>query len=206
MLAWTPNTAGSATNAAERFDALYRRSTDPWNSLGSFYEAAKRDATVAALRNEHYGRALEIGCSIGTLTRSLAARCTTLAAVDASSVAVSLARDLLADLPNVEVHQSVLPGDWSYPPGSLDLVVLSEIGYCLTSAELADVLERTAVALRPGGELLMCHWLHPVKGWPMNGTEVHQLARRVLDGPPVFSQRESDYVLEVFSTPEDGRG
>lgn len=52
----------------------------------------------------------------------------------------------------------------------------------------------------------MCHWLHPVKGWPMDGTQVHALARRILDGAPIFSEREADYVLEVFSVPEDGRG
>lgn len=206
VFAWTPNTAGSAANAVERFDALYLQSTDPWNSLDSSYEAAKRTATMAALGKECYGRALEIGCSIGTLARALAARCSALTAVDASSVAVSLARGLLADLPNVEVHQSVLPSDWSDPPASLDLVVLSEVGYFLTSAELADVLEKVAISLRPGGELLMCHWLHPVKGWPMDGTQVHALARRILDGAPIFSEREADYVLEVFSVPEDGRG
>lgn len=85
-------------------------------------------------------------------------------------------------------------------------MVLSEVGYFLTSAELADVLEKVAISLRPGGELLMCHWLHPVKGWPMDGTQVHALARRILDGAPIFSEREADYVLEVFSVPEDGRG
>lgn len=206
VFAWTPNTAGCAANAAERFDALYRRSTDPWNSVDSSYEAAKRTATLAALGKERYGKALEIGCSIGTLTRALAARCSALTAVDASTVAVSLAQDRLADLPNVAVHQSVLPGDWSDPPASLDLVVLSEVGYFLTADELQDVLEKAFLSLKPAGELLMCHWVHPVNGWPMDGRQVHALARRVLGGAPIFTHREADYVLEVFGAPRDGRG
>lgn len=205
VFAWTPNTAGSAQNATERFDALYRRTADPWNSLGSSYEAAKRTATLAALSREHYERGLEIGCSIGTLTRFLAARCSTLAAVDASSVAVSLARELLADLPNVEVIHAVLPANWDYPPADLDLVVLSEIGYFLTATELADLLAKSVASLKPGGELLLCHWQHPVKGWPLDGGQVHALAREILGWSPAFSQRAADYLLEVFVTPEGGR-
>lgn len=206
VFAWTPNTAGSATNATERFDALYRRSPDPWDTVESSYEADKRAATLSALGKNWYEHALEIGCSIGTFTRPLAARCRALSAVDASTVAVSMAQDQLADLPNVKVRHAVLPSDWSFAPNSLDLIVFSEVGYFLTPDELTKVLADAEKSLKPGGELLMCHWLHPVNGWPMDGSEVHALARRLFTGTMTTSRQETDYILEVFTTPDPSHG
>jgi len=57
------------------FDALYAASPDPWAFETSAYERAKYAATLDALPARRYRRALEVGCSIGVLTRQLADRC-----------------------------------------------------------------------------------------------------------------------------------
>jgi hypothetical protein len=51
-----------------------------------------------------------------------------------------------------------VPGEW--PEGSFDVVVLSEIGYFLTGAELAETLWKACSALTPDGALLLVHWRH----------------------------------------------
>jgi hypothetical protein len=54
---------------AAYFDALYARDPDPWRFATSDYERAKYRATLAALPGPLLGAALEVGCSIGVLTR-----------------------------------------------------------------------------------------------------------------------------------------
>ena len=63
------------------FEALYAAAPDPWDFEGSDYERGKYAATLAALPQPRYARALEVGCSIGVLTALLAPRCDRLLAV-----------------------------------------------------------------------------------------------------------------------------
>ncbi|MDX1541958.1 MAG: SAM-dependent methyltransferase, partial [Geminicoccaceae bacterium] len=67
---------------ASYFDEKYAADPDPWAFATSAYEAAKYQATLDALPRARYGSALELGCSIGVLTERLAARCTSLLALD----------------------------------------------------------------------------------------------------------------------------
>ncbi|MFC7609312.1 SAM-dependent methyltransferase [Teichococcus aestuarii] len=60
---------------AAYFEALYAADPDPWRFRDSAYEAGKYAATLAALERPRYGRVLEVGCSIGVLTKQLAGRC-----------------------------------------------------------------------------------------------------------------------------------
>ena len=71
--------------------------------------AAKYAATVEALGDRRFGRALEVGCSIGVLTELLAARCDALLAVDVSVRAVERARARLTGAPHVRVERRTLP-------------------------------------------------------------------------------------------------
>ncbi|RIJ44083.1 SAM-dependent methyltransferase, partial [Clavibacter lycopersici] len=84
--------AAAEPTAAERFDAAYARAEDPWRVTTRWYERRKRLATLAALPDERYGRALEIGCSIGVTTAGLAERVDELLAVDVAPTAVERAR------------------------------------------------------------------------------------------------------------------
>ena len=64
-----------ASLPATYFDDVYRANEDPWAFATSPYERAKYEATMAALPNERYANAFEIGCSIGVLSEMLARRC-----------------------------------------------------------------------------------------------------------------------------------
>ena len=64
----------------EYFDALYTADPDPWNFAASPYEQAKYALTLNAMPKPRYRSALEVGCSIGVLTRLLASRCDTVVA------------------------------------------------------------------------------------------------------------------------------
>lgn len=190
-----------AREAAELFDGLYRRRPDPWNYLDSSYELHKRRVTLASLPAEHYDYAVEAGCSIGVLTADLATRCQHVLSLDASEVALASARYRLAGQKNIKLLRADLPGDWiSVTQGEPDLVVVSEIGYFLTYAELRMLLEQIESSLRSGGHLLMCHWLHPVQGWELDGEVVHATAT-ALGWQRLVVHRETDFLLEVFEPP-----
>ncbi|MGH3547465.1 MAG: hypothetical protein ACRDQU_04950 [Pseudonocardiaceae bacterium] len=74
-----------------------------------------------------YRHGYEPGCSIGVFTVQLAVRCDRLLATDVARAPLRAARDRLAPLTHVEVAYRAVPQDW--PPGSFDLVVISELGY-----------------------------------------------------------------------------
>ena len=201
--AWTPATSSAvphgSTDAERIFDEVHTASEDPWEYTTRWYERRKRALTLAALPQEHYRAGLEVGCSIGTLTAELAGRCASLLAVDASSAALEQATRRLARFPGVSTRQLTLPGSW--PGGTYDLIVVSEVGYYLTPAEFGLLLDRIKESMAPGGTLLLCHWRHPVSGWELDGETVHMLARNRLRWSEAGLYRELDFVLETLVAP-----
>jgi LmbE family N-acetylglucosaminyl deacetylase/SAM-dependent methyltransferase len=208
--AWHPASAQSdgddggrpyAAEDAERlFDAVHARDEDPWHYTSSWYEHRKRTLTLAALPAGSYAAGLEIGCSIGTLSAELAPRCGRFLAVDASSTAVDRAARRLAHLPAARTRHLTVPNEW--PDGSFDLIVVSEVGYYLSPAELAGLFDRIEGALMPGGTLVLCHWRHPVSGWELDGDSVHAAARQQLGWTGGGIYRERDFVLEILLAPD----
>ncbi|MPZ04160.1 hypothetical protein F3W83_15920, partial [Micrococcus luteus] len=93
--------------------------------------------------------------------------------LEASSTAVERAAARLAGAPHAEVRRAVLPADWPADVAGADLVIASEIGYFLQPEELDALIDDADAALAPGGELLLCHWRHPIEGWPLDGDAVH---------------------------------
>ena len=150
------------------FEALYSSSGDPWGFTDRWYEQRKRALTLALLPDARYGRAFEPGCSIGVLTRELAARCADLLASDVAPVAVSAARERCADLPHVRVEQGCLPEAW--PPGRFDLVVLSEVLYYF-ALDQAQEIARSAMST--GDTVVAVHWRHEVADYPISGDQAH---------------------------------
>jgi LmbE family N-acetylglucosaminyl deacetylase len=179
--------ATAASLTADFFDDFYAGSRDPWGFETRWYEARKRAITLAALPLERYGSALELGCSIGVLSRALADRCDTLLATDINEQALAVARERLAGLPGVTVERRVLPADW--PAGTFDLVVLSD---------LAVLLEHCRRSLAPGGALVACHWRHPVGEYPLGGDEVHTALAALPGLERTVQHLERDFVLEVY--------
>jgi LmbE family N-acetylglucosaminyl deacetylase/SAM-dependent methyltransferase len=178
------------------FDEFYSGTTDPWGFETRWYEARKRAVTLAALPLERYGAALELGCSIGVLSRDLAERSDTLLATDINEQALAVARDRLAGLPGVTVERRTLPAEW--PVGAFDLIVLSEIGYYCSAADLAVLLERCRQSLSPTGTLVACHWRHPVGEYPLDGDEVHAALAVAPGLDCTVRHLERDFVLEVY--------
>ncbi len=190
----------AAGDAERLFDAVHARDEDPWRYTSSWYEQRKRFLTLAALPGSSYTAGLEIGCSIGTLSVELAARCGSFLAVDASGTALDRAARRLAHLPAARTHHLTVPNEW--PDGSFDLIVVSEVGYYLSPAELAGLFDRIEGSLMPGGTLALCHWRHPVSGWELDGDSVHAAARRHLGWTGGGIYQERDFVLEVFLAPD----
>ena len=176
------------------FEDLHTRLADPWQVDDSWYERRKRAVLLAALPDATYATALELGCSVGALTEDLAGRCAQVTAVDLSAAAVARARHRLVGCDRVTVERRTVPNE--LPEGPFDLVVLSEVGYFLSPRDLAA----TVSALEPtrrNGVVVACHWLHPIRGWPLDGAAVH---RRLRDawGRPVVRHHERDFLLEVW--------
>lgn len=198
---WTPPEPRDSTSAAQIFDDLYRRRPDPWDYLGSAYEHRKRVVTLASLPRPGYDFAIEAGCSIGVLTSALAERCSHVLGIDASQVALDAASTRVQAAENVELLRADLPAGWPQQiPGTVDLVVVSEIGYFLSRDEWRTLLDAVAGTLRPGGDLLLCHWLHPIEGWELDGDQVHEIARS-LGWKRMVEHREDDFLLEVLRAP-----
>jgi SAM-dependent methyltransferase len=181
------------------FDGVYAAADDPWSLASRWYERRKYAVTVAALPRERYARGLEVGCSVGVLTEMLAARCDDLLALDIAASAVRTAAARTAALSQVRVEQRQLPEAW--PPGSFDLIVLSEVLYYLSAGDAAGLLERASQALEPEGTLVVVHWRHPVADYPRGGDEVHTaLAAEAasLELGLTVHHEELDFLLDVY--------
>lgn len=166
-----PDAARPASSLpASYFDDIYGRDDDPWRFRTSAYERAKYDATLAALPRPRYVRALEVGCSIGVLTRDLAPRCASLLAVDASEKPLAAARALLADAPHVSFAPMRAPDDWPPEGEPFDLILLSEVVYYLDRADVWRLAARVGGSLAPNGDCLLVHWTGDTD-YPLSGDE-----------------------------------
>jgi len=185
------------TLPSDYFDAMYAGSADPWGFRDRWYESRKRAVTMAALPAARYARAFEPGCSLGLLTTDLAARCDAVVAYDPSRAAVDTARAAVTTRSNVEVRQGSVPKDW--PPGTFDLVVLSEVAYYLAPRDLTQLVDRCIGGLAEGGTLLACHWRHEVEDYPATGDEVHTVMGERRELHRLVHHLEEDFVLDVWS-------
>ncbi|QIQ85371.1 class I SAM-dependent methyltransferase [Erythrobacter sp.] len=145
-----------ASERRRTFDGLYRRDPDPWDCATSRYERVKRSATLAALGERDYESALEIGCGAGLLTRELARRCRRLVALDVSEVALAQARTHCSGARGITFARCEVPRDW--PHGRFDLVMLSEVLYFLTRAEIEEVSRMAHDALEEDGACVLVNW------------------------------------------------
>ncbi len=134
---------------AAYFDALYARQNDPWCFATSPYEQAKYAATLQALATERFDSALEVGCSIGVLTRLLAGRCARVLAVDVAEAALAQARRHCSDLDHVAFERLQVPAEW--PRQTFDLIVFSEVLYYLSPDDVSRTARRSRDSLNVHG-------------------------------------------------------
>lgn len=188
----------TASLAADYFDAVYAKNSDPWRLATRWYEERKRSITVASLPSARYGSALEIGCSIGMLTTMLADRCDDVLALDVSASAVGSATERTADRDNVEVRLTDATTD--FPDGSFDLIVISEVGYYFSRPALEHVIAEARSHLADGGTIIACHWRHPVSEYLQSGDAVHETIAEQLGLPHLVRHLETDFVIDVYSS------
>jgi len=152
-----PVTDSAASRDAEYFDRIYAKSEDPWRFRSSPYERRKYARTLAALPARRFRAALEVGCSIGELTKLLAPRCEALHGLDVAAAALETARQQCDAMMHVRFSQMKVPSQW--PVGQYDLIVLSEVLYFLSAVDLRLLAGRVKHSLTEGGVVLLVNWL-----------------------------------------------
>lgn len=182
------------------FEERYRRAADPWDFADSPYEQGRYQAIIDSLPRARYRFAFEPGCSIGELTWRLSQRCDRVLAIDVSETAAAAATERCRQLPGVEVRVGSVA---DHVATGLDLVVLSEIGYYFTVAELDDVLDRLVGALGPGDDLVACHWTGRSPDHRLSGHTVHE---RLDAHPGLRAGHHADhdgFLIATFTVADD---
>lgn len=142
---------------ATYFDGIFAQDDDPWSLANSAYEAAKFDHTIAVLADRHYATALEIGCAHGVLTQRLAPLCSDLLAIDIAAKAIDQARARCRDFPQVRFARVGFPGE-TPESAALDLVLLSEVVYYWSDADIGVAAQWLKARVKPGGRILLVHY------------------------------------------------
>ncbi len=178
------------------FERIYEHDGDPWSFATSAYEAEKYASTIEALPAPRFERAFEIGCSIGVLTSLLATRCDALLSVDVNAKALDAAKSRNAGLPNVRFKRMSVPRE--FPSESFDLIVVSEVGYYWSDADLACAIDRIA-ACAVGGVVVLVHYTPVVDEYPRTGDSVHEAFLNDGRFKAGFSKRAERYRLDVLT-------
>ena len=154
------------------FDTLYARDPDPWRFETSAYEHAKYQATLDSLPPRRFESALEVGCSVGVLTRRLADRCTRVLGLDISEAPLAAARARCIDRPGATFARATVPADW--PPGRFDLILFSEVLYYLDPPAIRTAARHATASLTPNGLILLVNWTGET-GTPLTGRQAAAL-------------------------------
>lgn len=187
------------SSTAIYFDELYKASDDPWHLREGWYERRKRSLTLALLPRPRYRNAFEPGCANGELTAELATRCDVLLAADLHETAVRLARERVAGMPQVRVEQRTVPGEWPTGAGRFDLIVISELAYYLTAADLETLAARIAASLTQDGTLLACHWRRPFAEALESADIAHAVFEARCGLSHLAHHDEADLLIDVWS-------
>ena len=181
----------------EHFVNLYLAKDDPWDNATKWSDRRKYAITAASLPREHYRRAYEPGCAVGELTRLLAPRCSSLLAVDCVDAAVEQASAAVASFPHVEVSRALLPAD--LPSGTFDLIVVGDLLYYLSDADLTALLDGLLARLEPGGDIAAVHFRDRGGAGNYDGFNVHEalIARPGLEH--VVHHSDDWFVLDILT-------
>ncbi len=180
---------------ASHFDRLYSASDDPWNFRTSPYEREKYAATLAALPSRRFTRGLEVGCSIGELTRLLAPRCDTLLGLDFARAPLATARVRCADLAWVDFIRMAAPAEW--PEGVFDLILLSEVLYFLAPEDVCRMAARVKGCIGEEGTVLLVNFLGQTDDPGTGDTAADSfIAAAAPEFVPDLQQRQDGYRLD----------
>ena len=140
------------------FEDLWKRG-DPWELETSEFEQAKYADEISILAGRRYGRALEIGCGIGSFTRLLTGPCDSILALDISPTAIARAHE--RGLHAVEFReQNIMHFDLERER-PWDLIVLNEtiyyLGWLYSFFDVAWLATQLFDATATSGRLLMAN-------------------------------------------------
>jgi SAM-dependent methyltransferase len=178
------------------FEARYRSDPDPWGYTERRYERDKYLATLAACGSGPFGRALELGGSIGVFSALLAPRCRRLDVIDSAPTAVRQALKRLAAFPSANVILGEIPRE--LPDVRYDLVVASEVLYYLSVDALRATIEALATRMRPGARLIAVHWRPGGPERPLTAQTVHETLRELPWLRSISTGGTDDYLLDVL--------
>jgi predicted TPR repeat methyltransferase len=149
------------------FDDLWWRG-DFWRLESSEFEHAWLARLFAAVADRYYGRALDIGCGIGTLTRQLASLAEEVLGLDVSQAAIERARRESPDR-RVDFRQANVMDYDLRSEGPWDLVVIAETVYYLgwrdTFFDVAYFANAVFEATATGGRLLLANTFGQPDDW-----------------------------------------
>lgn len=182
------------------FERLYRLNPDPWGFQTSIYEQTKYRQTLSALGDRHFRSGLEVGCSIGCLTRLLAPHCDMLLGLDIIEGPLQTARSHCSDQPHVRFQRMQVPVEW---PGNerFDLIVFSEMLYFLSSDDIDCCANHVQASLLPAATLLLVNWLGRTDD-PTSGDEAAErfIGRTVGTLMVTRQERHEGYRLDVLTS------
>ncbi len=182
------------------FDRLYQANPDPWAFRTSAYEQAKYRRTIEVLAGRRFTSGLEAGCSIGVLTRMLAPLCDTLLAVDIADPPLRTASAYCAGEPWVRFQRMRIPDEW--PSQRFDLIVLSEVLYFLSPADIDRCARQTLNSLLPGARAVLVNWLGHADD-PCSGDQAaeHFIAATAGAMTVILQDRRPGYRLDLLAAP-----
>jgi SAM-dependent methyltransferase len=198
-------TSSQPSLTPDYFDSLYSANADPWQFESSDYEVKKYAATLAALPKARYRSALEIGGSIGVLTKMLAERSEALLSIDVSEMAQQQAIARCYAAANIRFQLMQVPQ--AYPEELFDLTVLSEVGYYWCWDDLKKAQQLILQHLEPSGHLLLVHWTFYDDDYdnPLSGDDVHEsfLSLSSSQIKHLGGNRAEKYHLDLFERVEN---
>lgn len=137
------------------FAAKFAENDDPWSTFTDRDEALKRRAILHAMGSGPWGRVLELAAGNGSNSAAIAPRALRLDATEATPNGVALVARAVAAQSRAQAIELVVPA--RLPRSRYDIVVVAEVLYYLTARDMAQTARDVAVALRPGGMLVLAH-------------------------------------------------
>jgi 2-polyprenyl-3-methyl-5-hydroxy-6-metoxy-1,4-benzoquinol methylase len=196
-------TVNATSVPAEYFKRLYKQDADPWKFCSSDYERRKYADTMASLPRDRFDSVLDVGCSIGVLTRRLAARAEKVLGIDVDDLPLQQARARCIRHHNVSFAEMLVPAEWPEIP--FDLIVLSEMLYYLSGIDIQQCAQLSMRSLLPGGIIVLVNWLGDT-GVACTGDKAAELFLATM--PPdtriLRQQRADQFRIDVLSPPSVG--